>query len=350
MQMACTPEPPSQTLLGGKSCCLHPSALTTRIQVTHAAKSDPGIVPRRGQEPAARAACVPLVQLPGPLLVQERGWEGDMPAHPSSSFHYSRLAPSPEQGSRNNSAVYKAARTRPPSHTNNLNRKRQGVKHGGPRRRSVCRAAMLAGRGLLSAARKKSCPCDENSALLRGPGGGGRKEAGNERPGAPGLSVQRLRRLSAPGTLRLLQQEGGQRSPKRAPPGAASATPELVLAGAAAAGNVSSSALWELPLLQAYGLSWMCAMGGASAWLCTSQHTKCGHVPRPDPGTKTGLPEQKLGASEGDCSELCGFRVSIPQSEMAPGASPAPSLLQTCPVPEPMSSPALTTGQIWLQS
>lgn len=129
--MVCTSEPPSWTLLGGKNCCKHPCALPTRAGSPTQQKSEPGIVLRRGQEPAATAVRMSPVLLSGPLLVQERSREGGMPAHPSSSFHYSRLAPSPEQGSRNNSAVYKAARTRPPSHTNNLNCKQQGVKHGG---------------------------------------------------------------------------------------------------------------------------------------------------------------------------------------------------------------------------
>lgn len=88
---------------GGKSCCLHPYVLPIRIQVIHTAKTWNGNCPPHRQEPG------PILSS-GPLLVQEHGQEqGCQPEHPSSSFHYSHLAPSLEQGSRNNRAVYKAA-------------------------------------------------------------------------------------------------------------------------------------------------------------------------------------------------------------------------------------------------
>lgn len=150
----------------------------------------------------------------------------------------------------------------------------------------------------------------------------------------------------------------GQESPKRAPQRAASSTPKLVLAVAAAAEDIPSSApgfVGTLSLLHVYGLSWMCAMGGASG--CASPGAKCCHVPWPDPGTKMGLPEQKLGTSEGDCSELCCFRASMPWSEVGPHQHRGPALLPACcraalclgcrlaqPFPKPMSSPAFDHG------
>lgn len=121
VQMLCTPE--LDTAWGGKAAaCTHAHCPPASRSPTQQ-KSEPGIVLYRGQELAARAARVSPVLPSGPLLAQKRSREGGMPAHPPSSFHYSRLAPSPEQGSRNNSAVYKAARTRSPSHTNSLNQK-----------------------------------------------------------------------------------------------------------------------------------------------------------------------------------------------------------------------------------
>lgn len=76
------------------------------------------------------------------------------------------------------------------------------------------------------------------------------------------------------------------------------------------------------------GLDGGCLRGGTSAWL-----QKMLSHPQPHPGTKMGLSEQELGTSKGNFSELCRFRVSIPDP-------------QALSFPTSTSSAALTMSQI----